>query len=79
MSLLGRVRKIKKATLRKQWKAIAFIAIEFVAVILVVFELMAIVGFRVSFSPRRVSFIPANDPVDYILFALGVVLLPRFT
>ncbi|MCX6798690.1 MAG: hypothetical protein NTW59_01170 [Candidatus Diapherotrites archaeon] len=75
MSLLGRARKIRRETLRKQWKAIAFIAIEFVAILLVVFELMAVVGLRVSFSQGQVSFAPAGDPIDYVLLALGVLLL----
>ena len=69
------VKSVKRETLRKEWRAIAYIFTQIILVMLLVYQLLQVIGMRVFFSERLVKFSLSSSPGDYILLALIVALL----
>ncbi len=67
--------RVRKSTVKKQWKAISYIFAQLVLLILAVYQLLQVVGLRVFFSERLVKFSLSSSPGDYILLALIIALL----
>lgn len=66
--------RIRRKTIREQWKAIAFLFAQLILVILAVYQLLYVAGLRV-FSDKPFQFSLSSEPIEYVLLAFIFVLI----
>jgi len=68
------IRELNKESLKKEWRAASFLLAQFAVVVLIVVQFFAVVGFRVNFLTKQAFFALSEDPADFIVLAIAVIL-----
>lgn len=68
------VKRVKKETLRNEWRTISLVFAQMIVVLLIVVQFLQVIGAKFLFSLKMVIFKPSANPLDYVLLAIAVIL-----